>query len=384
MSFNFKDKNVKDMGKASGKAFLDGLGVGMSEDSYRAITAVEGIYVELESLTKNAAKNAERLAKKRQERQLDNLKNALELELICEQEYYEQLKVFRDENLRHGTDAWYKCTEEIAGYNQRLLDETRKQYEKIIALREELSEKLQGKEPWLKSTTTVFYGMGKNGSDLVYNDTELKNFREEIALLESYRDKLTELKNLGNVPQGIFTDISKMSVEDGLFALNTILSAEEKTRSEFFSGYIGHKLAADGVSAELSALLYGNETAADTSGTKGKVQTSFATILQQSFDEVPESYYALGADAGEAFGEGFMTKIPQIMEQVRSYFAEAICELGNQISATIRQSAQSAAAGTSNTYNTSYNFNSSKDTTTQQLQAARNAATLNRLRGGSE
>ncbi len=263
MSFDFKNKNIEDVGKTAGEAFAKGLGVGLGDESYHAITAAEGVYVELESLTKNAAKNAEKLAKKQQKRKLDNLKNALELELICEQEYYEKLKVFRDENLRQGSDAWYKCTEEIAAYNKRLLDETQKQYEKIMELRQELSEKLSqklaGNEPWLVSEKVTFKGMGKNGTDLVYNDTELKNFREEVALLENYRDRLTELKNLGNVPQGIFSDIAKMSLEDGLKAASYILSADVKTRNEFFGAYAGHRSTADSVSAELLDILYGDE-----------------------------------------------------------------------------------------------------------------------------
>ncbi|MBR5155159.1 MAG: hypothetical protein IKW62_01580 [Clostridia bacterium] len=394
MSFDFQNKNIKDMGKESGKSFVNGLGVGMTEESYQAITAMENIYVELESLTKNAAKNAEKLEKKRQERQLSNLKNALNLELICEQEYYEKLKIFRDENLRQGTDAWYKCTEEIAKYNKRLFDETQKQYEKLIELRDDLSKKLQGGEPWLKTGTVRFKGLGQNGTDLVYNDAELKNFREEIQLLENYRDRLTELKNLGNVPEGVLADIAKMSVEDGLKAANAILLADERKRETFFSGYAKHQTTADNISAELLGILYGSELEAEGIGspsdifkgyvaTGNKQQEDFVEILKASFEEVPESYYSLGEDAGGAFGEGFLSKIPEIMTTVRDYFTTVINQLAEQLVATLKQSAQNVVGGTSNTYNTTYTFNSSKDTTTQQLAAARNAATLQRLRGGN-
>ncbi len=395
MAFDFQDKDVKSMGRSLGKEFVSQLGVGMTEESYQAITAMENIYVELDTLTQNAAKNAERLAKKRQERQLDNLKNALNLELICEQEYYEKLKVFRDENLRQGSDAWYKCTEEIAEYNKRLLDETEKQYERLIVLQNSLAKKLQGKEPWLKTGKTVFKGMGENGADLVYNDTELKNFRDEILLLENYHDRITELKNLGNVPDGVFADIADMDVEKGLQAANAILQADNKVREEFFSGYAKHKLAASDISGKLLGILYkdrleeaGIYNSSDivkgyaAAGDKG--QQAFTDILAAAFENVPESYYALGEDAGGAFCEGFFSKIPEMMESVRTYFTEVINQLAERLVATLGQSAQSVAAGTSNTYNTSYTFNSSKDTTTQQLAAARNAATLRRLRGGTE
>ncbi len=395
MPFDLSDKNVKDMGRNLGKDFVSQLGVGMTEESYRAITAMENVYVELESVTKDAAKNAERLEKKRQERQLDNLKNALNLELICEQEYYEKLKVFRDENLRQGTDSWYKCTEEIAEYNQRLIGETQKQYEKLMELQADLSEKLQGKASWLKTGKVVFEGLGNNGTDLVYDDTKLKDFSEEVQLLENYRDRLTELKNLGNVPDGIFSDIADMGIEEGLQAANAILSADEGTREAFFSGYTNHKVTADNISRELLGILNKRELEKEgiyDSGdiingyvdTGNKMQESFSVILADSFENVPESYYELGEEAGSAFCDGFFAKIPELMESVRVYFAEVINQLAGQLAAALCQSAQSVKSGASNTYNTTYTFNTSKDTTTQQLTAARNADILNRLRGGTE
>ncbi len=389
MSFNSTNNAAQNMGKASGKAFIDGLGVGLREESYRAIPDVENVYVKLESLTKNAAKNAEKLQKKQQERRLDNLKNSLKLGVICEQEYYEQLKVFRDENLSQGTDDWYKCPEEIAAYNRKLLEETQKQYEKIMALREELSEKLSKKlgesEPWLESSRVIFKGLGENGADLVYNDIELNNFRKEVEVLESYRDRLLELKALGNVPQGIFSDIAAMSVEEGLQAANNILLADESMRKKFFAGYTGHKAAAEGISQELLDLLYGDELGlTETSGAEKNSGSSgdFAQVLKMSFKDVPESYYTLGENAGDSFGEGFLARIPKVMDQVREYFVASIGELSGRLAAGLKQTAETVALGTSNTFNTSYTFNTSKDTTTQQLFAAQNAAALDRLRGG--
>ncbi len=391
MSFDFNNKNIKDIGKESGKMYAQGLGVGMNEESYRAITAVEDVYVVLESLTKNAAKNAEKLQKKRQERKLDNLKNSLELELICEQEYYEQLKVFRDQNLRQGTDAWYKCTEEIAQYNRRLMEETQKQYEKIIALREELGEKLKkklvGDEAWVKSSKVTFKGMSDTGGDLVYSDTKLKDFQQETLLLENYRDRLTELKNLGNVPQEIFTDIASMDVKKGLEAINVILQADKDTRDKFLSGYSSHIAAADDISQELVDILYAKELqnsgALNVDTSKYTAQTDLGTLLKTTFDEVPQDYFALGEESGSAFGEGFLGRIPQIMQEVRDYFTTAINELGGQLAQVLRQGAEGGTSTTSNTYTNNYTFNASKQTITEQLNAARNAATLARLRGGN-
>ena len=132
---NIDAQGLNEEGVALGKSIADGIGKGIEDSAQSAITAMEDVYVELETVTKNAAKNAENLEKKRQKRQLANLKNSLELELICEREYFEKLKKFRDENLRQGSDMWYKCTEEIAAYNQKLLEQAEAQYQKILEQR---------------------------------------------------------------------------------------------------------------------------------------------------------------------------------------------------------------------------------------------------------
>ena len=386
MSFEFKDKAD---GKKLGKLLGEGIGVGLSESSYHAITAMENVYVELETLTKNAAKNAEKLAKKRQSRRLENLKNALNLEFITEQEYYERLKTFRDEELRKGTDLWYKCTEEIAAYNQRMLEEAEEKYARIIELRDELAERLKNDEPWFSSSTVRFKGLGKNGTDLVYNSAEIKTFNEEIRLLESYRDRIVELQNLGGVPEGVFSDIADMDVEAGIKAVDAILLADEETRKKFFSGYAEYESLSKNTAAELLGILKAEELKEeDIEGfSEGLLSTNdsgrFAEILSGAFENVPASYFSLGEESGQAFGEGFMSKIPTIMEDAKVYFMVAINEIADKMSASLISGAQGAATAVSNSYTSTYNFNSSRDTTTQQLSAAKNAEALARLRGGN-
>ena len=386
MSFEFKDKAD---GKKLGKLLGEGIGVGLSESSYHAITAMENVYVELETLTKNAAKNAEKLAKKRQSRRLENLKNALNLEFITEQEYYERLKNFRDEELREGTDLWYKCTEEIAAYNQRMLEEAEEKYARILKLRDELAERLKNDEPWFSNTKVRFKGLGENGIDLVYSSTEIKSFREEIQLLESYRDRIVELQNLGGVPEGVFSDIADMDVEAGIKAVDAILLADEETRKKFFSGYAEYERLSQNTAAELLGILKSEELKEEglEGFSEGLLSTNdngrFAEILTGSFENVPASYFSLGEESGQAFGDGFMSKIPAIMEDAKVYFMVAINEIADRMSASLISGAQGAATAVSNSYTSTYNFNSSRDTTTQQLSAARNAEALTRLRGGN-
>ncbi len=381
MSFEFK--NEKEKGKAAGRAYVEGLGVGLEDSSYAAITELENVYAVLDTLTKNAAKNAENLQKKKQERQLSNLKTALELELICEQEYYEKLKEFRDKNLKYGTDSWYKCTEEIAAYNKRLMETIEKDQKTLLEKQEKLTKSLIGKESWLEKSSVRFKGMGEGGTDLVYKSTRLDNFKDEIGLLETYIQRLKELKELGNVPLGVFEDISKMSPEEGLLAINTILGANPASRAAFLSGYEQRNQKSETAAGLLAEILYGGGYTLGNSGEAAldSAKVSLGEHLEEIFEDVPQQYRDLGKESGLAFGSGFTQTLPEIMVEVRAAISSAVSGIFDRTG--IVGQGNSGGVSTVNTFNNNYTFSAAKDTITQQLAAVKNAATLQRLRGGA-
>lgn len=379
-----------------GKMIVSGIGVGIEQNSYLAVTAMENVYVELETLSKNAAKNAEALEKKRHQRSIANLKNSLELNLISEKEYYEKLKEYRDQNFRQGSDDWYKYTEEIIFYNKRLADEAEKQQKQLLSrlkeIRDELTEKLQMDDvEWFSANKITFKGMGEKGRDLVYNVSDISTFEKEIFLLEQYRTAILSLKEIEGIPDGIFTDIAKMSVEDGLTAANAILNADDFKRSRFISGYDKLNSLSESIANELNPILNKEKIegvaleAAEAFNeaffnTDKEDKSAFITMLEESFSSVPDSYYSLGGNAASAFENGFMQDIPEIMSHIQSYIQSSI----NSIVSGLTSSASTRlalAVPSGNTYNSKYVFNTSRDTTTQQLLAAQRDATLLRLRG---
>lgn len=403
MSFDF-EKYIKDLEAAAqnndiGKMLASGIGVGLDRNSYLAVTALENVYVELETLSKNAAKNAENLAQKRQQRELDNLKNSLKLELISEQEYYEKLKKYRDENLRQGTDAWYKYTEEIIGYNKRLTDQAEQEQiklaEKIYSLQKDLEENLkETKDKWYSSQKIRLVGVNPDGSDQVYQNNSLSDFAQETNLLERYRSAVLALKELGNIPDGIFTEIGDMDVAEAVKAAEIILQADEETRKRFINGYNKRSELTGGIAAQLNGIL--NKEELQQAGIYSAEQfnngyfladtgekTAFIKTLEESFESIPESYYKLGEASGDAFGTGFESRISQAVAEARAMMLDSMNSLVAELSAVAAGIRQEAVSN-HNVYNTSYTFNSSRDTTTAQLAAAKNAAMLEKLRGGSE
>lgn len=384
-------------GKDEGKRMMSELAEGIGKGSVEAVTSLENVYVELENVSKNADVNSRRLAKKQRERELKNLKCALDLELICEEEYYAQLTEYRDKNLRRGSDDWYKYTEEIVRYNKRMADEVesrqREMYETAARLRDELAEKLKSDNaPWYSTVTSIFLGAGEKGQAERFTQSSLTDFAEEIRLLEEYRDAITALKALGNIPDGVFDDISHMEVEEGLSAARAILSADEGSRARFAAGYSARESLAASVSSQLSPIL--NRELLEEAGIysaeafnsayfekSGGENGEFVRCLEESFESVPDSYRDLGGRSAEAFAEGFSSGLPALLEQIRAQLSAETEAIASSIAEKVTSGIQSGG-GSVNNFSSVYNFNASADTTTKQLRTAKAAATLERLRGG--
>ncbi len=383
-----------------GKMLAAGIGVGLDENSFLAVTAMENVYVELETLTKNAEKNAANLAKKRQKRELANLKNSKELLLITEQEYYEKLKKYRDENLRQGSDLWYKVTDEIIKYNRRLADEAveeqieaaKKQLEvaqKIKELKDELADNLmEDGTPWTDSETVRFLGAGPGGGDMVFHSEKINDFKDEIKILEQFRDMVLKLDGLGYMPDRFFSEIAEMDVGEAVSVMQKLLAADDEVRRAFAEGY-GKKITlADSIASELNGIL--NRESLEEAGIAaynpadaGSTQNVFLKQLEQNFEDVPPGYYMFGEKLGDAFDDGIETSIAKVMEEARNQVLDFVNGLASEFVSGIKLVKDSVVESTSNIYNTNYTFNASRDTTSVQLATARNAAIMDKLRGVS-
>lgn len=382
-----------------GKMLVAGMGVGITENEKLAITAMENACVKLEKVSEDAAKNAEEFEKKRRERELKNLKNSLDLGLITEQEYYEKLKDYRDKYFEQGTDSWYSYTEEIAKYNKKMSDsaveEQKKMVEKIIELRDELADKLRtDNDSLLETTQTTIHGsiFGEDGRGS-YTSYSLADLEKENSRLERYRDVILKLKDLGNVPAGIFTKLRDMSVEDGTRLAETILNADEEARSKFLSDYRSRDDLSDDIATQLSPILDAEKFEEEgivaaqsfTDGYSKKLEedkAAFIKILENRFGALPDFYYNLGTDSADEFDKGFFEKVPEIVERFKQMFISEINSIAATISSGTAGKIRVSAAGGGNTYHTNtFTFNAAKQTVTEQLNEAKRAATLAKMRG---
>ena len=345
------------------------------------------------------AREEERKAEKARERELQELKDQLELSKITEAEYYEKLANYRDTYFEEGSDEWYNYSIEIAKYQKRIADNTveeqKKMVEKIIELRDELADKLRtDNDSLLESTQTTIHGsiFGEDGSGS-YTSYSLADLEKENSRLEHYRDVILKLKDLGNVPAGIFTKLRDMSVEDGTRLAETILNADEEARSKFLNDYRSRDDLSEDIATQLSPILDAEKFEEEgivaaqsfTDGYSKKLEedkAAFIKILENRFGTLPDFYYTLGTDSADEFGKGFFEKVPEIVERFKQLFISEINSIAATISSGTAGKIRVSAAGGGNTYHTNtFTFNTAKQTVTEQLNEAKRAATLAKMRG---
>ncbi|MBQ7097013.1 MAG: hypothetical protein IJN96_02970 [Clostridia bacterium] len=402
MDFEEYIGNMEDAARNNeiGSLLAAGIGVGLSKDSYLAITAMENVYVELDNLTKNAAKNYEKHQKKTRERELKNLKNALNLKLLTEQEYYEALKVYRDEKLKEGSDLWYKVTEEIAAYNIRVwtdaLEEQEKAAQKALKTQQWLAEKIakekerladklnENSTPLVESEKITFHNTGAHGRDEVFYHDTINDFRKDIDLINRFRDAVLALSDLGYMPDGFFAEIAEMDVAEAVSVMEKILGTDELKRRQFADGYHTKSDLANLVSEELFDIL-NNElvTEYQNQGVQAAIQGEniFAEHLKEYFEIIPQEYYELGESSGAAFGEGVESGLTGFLN---SDARAAVLNSVNGLAEGFFVNGTDFVQGiydNSSVYNNTYNFNAHKETVTEQIFAAKSASIIDRLRG---
>lgn len=351
-----------------------------------------------DSVTKTAKKAEDKL-KKQRERELRHLKNSLESGEISESQYYEKLAAFRDKYFDEGSEEWEDYTTEIAKYNKKLADEAIEEQEKIIekisSMQKELASKLrENTGSLLKTTTVTIKGIGENGADETYTNYSLADIEAENKKLERYKKAVLGLKDLGNVSAGIFTHISQLSIDEGTKLAETILNADEENRERFLKSYRENDKLSNDIASELNPILNQEKFEEEgisaakgfSEGYKKQLESereSFIKILEDRFGTLPEYYYTLGTDAADEFEKGFFERVPEMMERFRQCFRAEVNAFAAQISATLEwKNRLAASASGGNTYSTTYSFNASKQTVSEQIHEAKKASTLERLRGG--
>ena len=100
--------------------------------------------------------------------------------------------------------------------------------------------------------------------------------------------------------------------------------------------------------------------------------------IRNAFGNAATDFFECGEKSGNSFGNGFKVSIEKSMQEIRGIVLATMGSISPVIT-SIRTGA--SASGVVNYNNPSYNFYGSNQTVTQQLNEARKAAAISKLRG---
>ena len=119
------------------------------------------------------------------------------------------------------------------------------------------------------------------------------------------------------------------------------------------------------------------ETAGSTFATGVSESLSKETMkaeLEKTFGTVPDSFFDLGEDSADSFGEGFTSRLKAIFTNMQNAVTSTMASMSPVL-------VGGAGVGSVSTYNASYNFYGSGQTVSQQILAAEQHAEITRMRG---
>lgn len=313
------------------------------------------------------------------------LRKAMELEetiledqkksgVISQREYWEKLAEMRDKHFAEGSDAWLEYSQKIVELQKEEITKTyteiaeaaESSFEEIANAQNALENKLKSLGTILKEVTITGGGM-----DGTYN--LLRDFERENEAILAYSDALEKLKERGKDLLGddfskFFNQFSEMSVEEGIEAVNMLLSATDSHFNEVIGGWKDYQRNSE----EFASNFYKNDYEI--------LREETIEALEEAFGTVPETFIENGEMVAEAFGEGFMSRIHTVFDGIEKAIDREMSRIMPQLS--ISNNSSNIGSVPNNTYNSTYVLSSRKETVAEQLQSARNYEIIKKLRGG--
>lgn len=347
----------------AGVPLIEGIAVAVKDHAYEAADAMDKAIAEINVKLKTGA--------------------------ISTDEYYKYMELYRDNFLEKGSLSWWQYTEKIINYEASLNDNLKKELEvrkntivkaystvlseastEIAALEKLESKVMSGLDKYVDSffgRTITFENAGESflkdgiwnmSEDLVYKISDTDALKNAANALNSYYEMLMQIKNREGVPQEFFEMLRSLPVSEAVSLSEMLLSGSDK---DFYTYINSWKNLNDTMNEVTNGLL--SDEMNEVLTKFGNVGENLKNDLSAALKELPSEFFKGGELSGEAFSSGFLSRLNRITETI------------NEIKS------RTAGVGAVTYNNASYNFYSSGDTVTAQLEAAKNAETLNRLRG---
>ncbi len=199
------------------------------------------------------------------------------------------------ENAKNNIIAMWK---DMVGGAYSSVDELKK-------LEQSMSDKLKG---YGSLSASITYNTADGKSESL---TVLADLSKQTEALQNYERALSMVKERGQLPDGFFDILRGMSVEEGTSFANALLNVSDSDFEKFLSDWREKQETAERISREL----YSEEG------------DELAKTLSAAFEKTPEDFFDLGEESIKQFGEGFMSKLSELMRQVKDELAAAVSDV---------------------------------------------------------
>ena len=242
-------------------------------------------------------------------------------ELLDSEKKYNAESERLKESKSEADKAYLESLKETAGKERKLYDALQKDIENskknIISTFKDIAEKAyntvddvikaqQSLESKLKdfgSLTTEQTIEIMNGKEI--KATRLSDLEYQTKQLKEYENMLLAVKKRGNVPKEFFDEIRDMSIDDGLKFSKLLISAS----NEEFNKFITDWKEKQDTAARISKELYADEA-----------ELASKQILD-NFTDVPEEFFNIGEESMKQFGEGFMSKVGELLKAFKEHIS---------------------------------------------------------------
>ena len=271
--------------------------------------------------------------------ELKILKKSHERALISDKKYYYELAELRNKYFEEGSEKWEEYSDDIFEYYTDMLSDAKAeayaQVQDVQQMQEVLSKKLQ------EGTKTYRqFSITEKGKETTY--TKLADVGMDNRKLEQYNNLIDRIiEKQRDLPDNFLKTLSGMSIDEGVSFVSALLSASD----DEFNNYMAQLERNEKLAAEISGKIASVE-----------MEETAQEIVNQ-FSQVSEDFFAIGEESAKVYGEGFMSELDSVYNQVREQIFSILPDL--ELFANVTSS---AVSGMSNAGNTNNNVDNSRHT----------------------
>lgn len=309
--------------------------------------------------------------------ELELLEHRYDTGLVTEEEYYKELKRIRDEYFIEDSEEWRRYTEKLVDYEKdksediidviedttdKIKDAYEDAFDDVNDAIEDMTEGIRDAGDFYVTGTVEINGKEVEYGSLVDMDKRNKWMEELYNRVSGLKERLKGLDLTDEEFKSFWEHFGSMG-EEGMYEYgNLLLNSSDADFVKHVRGYLENESW-----GQKTADFFYEDAMKDAAE---EYMAELEKILTEAGKELPEDFFTLGELAGEKFSVSFLDGVREAIEDAKK-----------DLSTFFGGSGFSVGSG-GNSYANTYNFYSSGQTVSEQLNDASRYAAVERARYG--